>query len=69
MVQQTLPFRQSLSALQNVKPLAAGSHCFWAVDAKLIETQACPCAVSHVVSAVQYCGQELADWHTLPADP
>jgi hypothetical protein len=69
MVQHTLPVWQSLSVLHKVKPFAAGSHCFWADGDKLTDTHACPWAVSHVESAVQYCGQELADWQTFPAAP
>jgi len=60
---------QSVSAVQSLSPLAAGSQTFCALLTSDRSTQAWPIVVSHFVSLVQKMGQVLADWQTLPPDP
>jgi hypothetical protein len=70
MEQQTSPGTvQSVSALHSWRPTLAGSQLFCAPDARLVTTQACPCAGSHVASLEQNCGHEGAGWQTLPPVP
>jgi hypothetical protein len=63
-----------MAALQSVSmphvrsPSAAGSHTSFDEESD-VRTHACPIAVSHIASAVQNFGHDLAFWHSLLPPP
>jgi hypothetical protein len=60
---------QSVSVLQNFKPVVAVWQDFCAVLESDVAMQAFPIVVSHVLSLVQNLGHAEADLQTLPPDP